>query len=80
MMVVVGGRVLFEYGDLSHLGANVHSVRKSILAMLYGKYVENGTIRLDQTLRGLEFTDVGGLLPTELEATVEQVLTVGLDT
>ena len=66
MMVSVGGRVLFEYGDLTHQ-SYLASVRKSVLAILYGKYVENGTINLDKTLRELEFTDVGGLTPQELD-------------
>ena len=74
MFVSVGGRSLFEYGDLRHL-SYLASVRKSVLAILYGKYVENGTIPLRRTLRDLEFTDVGGLLPSELEATVEDVIT-----
>jgi CubicO group peptidase (beta-lactamase class C family) len=46
MFVSVGGRVLFEYGDVTHV-SYLASVRKSVLAMLYGKYVENGTIPLD---------------------------------
>lgn len=74
LMVVVGGRSLFEYGDLAHL-SYLASVRKSVLAILYGKYVDNGTIRLDRTLRELGFTDVGGLLPRELDATIEHLLT-----
>lgn len=74
MMVVVGGRSLFEYGDLQHL-SYLASVRKSILAILYGKYVENGTIPLDKTLRELQMSDVDGLLPQELEATVENLIT-----
>ena len=74
MLVSVGGRSLFEYGDLSRL-SYLASVRKSVLAILYGKYVENGTIPLGRTLRELEFTDVGGLLPAELEATIEDVIT-----
>jgi CubicO group peptidase (beta-lactamase class C family) len=74
MMVVVGGRSLFEYGDLARL-SYLASVRKSVLAMLYGKYVENGTIKLDMTLRELEFTDLGGLQPRELEATIEHLIT-----
>lgn len=74
LMVAVGGRSLFEYGDLTRL-SYLASVRKSILAMLYGKYVENGTIPLGKTLRDLEFTDVGGLMPQELEATIEDLLT-----
>jgi CubicO group peptidase (beta-lactamase class C family) len=73
MLVSVGGRSLFEYGDLTHL-SYLASVRKSVLAILYGKYVENGTIKLDKTLRELEFTDVGGLQPREVEATVEHLI------
>jgi len=74
MFVSVGGRSLFEYGDVTHL-SYLASVRKSVLAMLYGRYVENGTIRLQTTLRELQFTDVDGLLPRELEATVEHLIT-----
>src|SRR5215470_3781593 len=73
MMVSVGGRSLLEYGDLTHQ-SYLASVRKSLLAILYGKYVENGKIQLDQTLRELEFNDVGGLSPRELEATVEHLI------
>jgi CubicO group peptidase (beta-lactamase class C family) len=74
LMVVVGGRSLFEYGDLTRL-SYLASVRKSVLAMIYGKYVENGTVALDRTLQSLEFTDVGGLQPRELEATIDHLLT-----
>ncbi len=74
MIVLVGGRVLFEYGDQAHL-SYLASVRKSVLAILYGKYVENGTIALNRTLKELELTDVGGLMPRELEATIENVIT-----
>jgi CubicO group peptidase (beta-lactamase class C family) len=42
---------------------------------MYGKYVENGTIPLGRTLGELAFTDVGGLMPRELEATIENVIT-----
>jgi CubicO group peptidase (beta-lactamase class C family) len=74
MMVSVGGRSLFEYGDLAHL-SYLASVRKSVLAMLYGKYVENGAIQLNKTLRELEFTDVGGLMEQEQGATIDHLLT-----
>jgi CubicO group peptidase (beta-lactamase class C family) len=74
LMVAVGGRSLFEYGDLAHL-SYLASVRKSVLAILYGKYVGNGTIALDRTLREIELTDVDGLLPPELEASVEHLIT-----
>jgi CubicO group peptidase (beta-lactamase class C family) len=74
LMVVASGKVLLQYGDVREL-SYLASVRKSILAMLYGNYVSNGTIRLDRTLRDLEMTDIGGLLPVEQNATVEQLLT-----
>ncbi len=74
MLVSVGGRSLFEYRDLSRL-SYLASVRKSVLAIVYGKYVENGTIPLRRTLKEMEFTDVGGLMDQELQATVEDVIT-----
>ncbi|MBM3746888.1 MAG: serine hydrolase [Acidobacteria bacterium] len=74
MVVVVGGRSLFEYGDLSHL-SYLASVRKSVLAMLYGKYVEQGKIQLDKTLGDIGFTDEGDLLPIEKRATIEHLIT-----
>jgi CubicO group peptidase (beta-lactamase class C family) len=73
MMVVVGGRSLFTYGDLTHV-SYLASGRKSVLALLYGRYVESGAIALDRTLADLKFTDVGGLLPRELEARVRDLL------
>src|SRR5262245_23986395 len=57
MMIVVGGRSLFTYGDLTHL-SYLASGRKSILSLLYGKYVANGTIDLNKKLSDLDFTDI----------------------
>jgi CubicO group peptidase (beta-lactamase class C family) len=74
MMIVAGGRLLFEYGDTAEV-SYVASVRKSIISMLYGKYVTNGTIPLTKTLRALHIDDKGGLLRSELDATVEDLLT-----
>jgi len=74
LVVVVGGRSLVEYGDLAHL-SYLASVRKSVLAMLYGKYVEEGKIPLHKTLKEIGLTDHGGLLPIEQQATVEHLIT-----
>jgi CubicO group peptidase (beta-lactamase class C family) len=74
MMVVVGGRALFTHGDVKHV-SYLASGRKSVLALLYGNYVENGTIPLDDTLAALKMTDVGGLLPREQGARVQHLLT-----
>ncbi len=73
LMVVVGGRSLFEYGDLTHL-SYLASARKSVLAMLYGKYVEGGQIQLNKTLREIGLTDHGDLLPIEKQATIEHLI------
>src|SRR5215216_76648 len=73
LLVTVGGRSLLEYGDLADT-SYIASARKSILSMLYGRYVENGTIRLDETLAEIGIDDRGGLLPLERTATVEHLL------
>ena len=72
-MAVVGGRALYEYGDLTTV-SYLASVRKSVLAMLFGKYVANGTIKLNKTLADLKIDDIGGLLPIERTATVADLL------
>lgn len=74
MMVVVSGHTLFEYGDLAHVSV-LASARKSVLAILYGKYVHDGTIRLDRTLADLGFDDIGDLSATEKKVTIEHLLT-----
>jgi CubicO group peptidase (beta-lactamase class C family) len=74
VMAVVGGRVIFEHGKLDSL-SYLASVRKSILAMLYGNYVEDGVIDLGATLEDLGMDDVQGLLPIEKRATVYDLIT-----
>jgi len=73
IMIVVGGRVLFEHGNLAEL-SYIASARKSLLSMLYGNYVASGKIRLNKTLAELGVNDIGGLTPTEREATIEDLL------
>jgi CubicO group peptidase (beta-lactamase class C family) len=74
LVVVDRGRVVYRYGDIEEL-SYVASVRKSILAMLYGYWVENGTIDLDRTLESLDIDDIGGLMPMEKQATIRHVIT-----
>lgn len=73
MMVVAGGEVVFEYGDLKEI-SYLASCRKSVLAMLYGNYVASGKIRLNATLEELGIDDEGGLLAREKKATVEHLI------
>jgi CubicO group peptidase (beta-lactamase class C family) len=73
MMAVVGGRELWSYGDLQTI-SYLASVRKSILAMMYGKYVASGQIKLEKTLADLGIDDHQALVPAEKEATVADLL------
>lgn len=74
LMVVKGGKVVYEYGNVAE-PSYLASARKSVLSMLYGPYVANGTIRLDATLKDLGMTDVGGLLPIETQARIIDLIT-----
>ena len=74
VIVIVGGEQIFKYGSLDRL-SYIASCRKSVLAMMYGKYVENGTINLKTTVGELGIDDIGGLLPIEKEATIDNLIT-----
>ena len=73
MMIVIHGKVAYTFGDVKQV-SYIASCRKSILDMLYGKYVANGEIDLNQTVGELGITDVGGLLPIETTATVRDLI------
>ncbi|MFC1511655.1 serine hydrolase domain-containing protein [Candidatus Latescibacterota bacterium] len=73
IVVVVDGRILFENGDIADR-YYIASVRKSVLSMLYGNYVQDGTIDLKKTLDDLGMTDHGGLSDQEREATIADLL------
>jgi CubicO group peptidase (beta-lactamase class C family) len=74
LIAVVGGRVIFEYGDTDTV-SYVASVRKSILSMLYGIHVKRGEIDLDATLASLGIDDRGSLTDAERQARVRDLLT-----
>lgn len=73
LMVIQDGRVIYEFGNITE-NSYIASCRKSILAMLYGKYVENGTIDLDKSLAELDIRYNGLLLETEETATVKDII------
>lgn len=83
MMVVVDGKVIYEYakpGRTMSDTVRIASCRKSLLSMMYGKYVENGTIDLEATLEDLGIdedpaTTDGVLLPIERKAKVRHLIT-----
>ena len=74
LVVVDRGRIVLEFGDVEDL-SYVASVRKSILAMLYGRHVESGAIDLGSTLEEMGMDDNEGLLPVERRATIEHLVT-----
>jgi CubicO group peptidase (beta-lactamase class C family) len=72
-MAVAGGRVLMEYGDTEVL-SYLASVRKSVLAMLYGIFIERGATSLDRTLADMGIDDHQGLTDLEKQATIHDLL------
>jgi CubicO group peptidase (beta-lactamase class C family) len=72
-MAVREGRVLYSYGDVAKPN-QLYSIRKSVLAIMYGNYVAAGTISLDRSLASLGIDDIGGLSPLERTARVGDLL------
>ncbi|WP_332851733.1 serine hydrolase domain-containing protein [Duganella sp. S19_KUP01_CR8] len=73
MLAVRDGQVLTSYGPVDQAN-QVYSIRKSVLAMMYGPFIADGTISLSRSLASLDIDDVGGLLPLERTATVGDLL------
>jgi len=73
MMLIHDGKVILEYGNLTE-NSYIASCRKSILAMLYGKYVEDGTIDLDMSLNELDVDEIELLLKNEKETTIKDII------
>jgi CubicO group peptidase (beta-lactamase class C family) len=74
MMIVVKGKVIFSYGDVTH-PSKIASIRKSVLAMLMGPYVINGKLDMNKTVVQLGLQDKTPFLPSEQHATLEQLMT-----
>ncbi|WP_177248280.1 serine hydrolase [Bradyrhizobium sp. Ghvi] len=75
VMVVDHGRVVAEWGD-THRRLDVASVRKSLLSALLGIAIEEGQVKLSDTLGQLGIDDKApGLTPTEMQATLADLLT-----
>ena len=73
-LVLDRGRVVLDHGATT-TPTYLASARKSVLSVLYGPAVADGTIRLGATLDELGIDDIGGLLPQERRATVRDLLT-----
>ena len=73
-VAIVGGRKLMTYGNIDTV-TYIASARKSVLSMLFGKYVRNGTVDLNKSLADLGMDDIGGLTDQEKQATVKDLIT-----
>ena len=74
LLIITRGKIVYSYGDIGHV-SYLASARKSVLSILYGKYVSNGTIDLNKTVGELGINEEGeGLLPIEKTATVRHLL------
>ena len=74
LVVLQGGKMVYEYGNISKL-SYIASCRKSVLSMLYGKYVADGTIALSTSIGELGIDEKDGLLDIEKTATIKDLIT-----
>ena len=73
MLILKNGKTLYEYGNIEEV-SYIASCRKSVLSMLYGKYVESEVIDLNQTIGEIGVDEDKGLLDIEKTATVEHII------
>ncbi|UHS64430.1 serine hydrolase (plasmid) [Agrobacterium vaccinii] len=74
MMVVQGGEIVYRYGNISDV-SYLASARKSVLSMLFGRYVDEGKIDLNMTIGDVGIEEDDGLLPLEKTARIKDLLT-----
>ncbi len=74
MIILKNGKIIYEYGDIKEV-SYIASCRKSVASILYGKYVENGTIDLNETIGSIGIDEDKGLLPIEKSATIKDIIT-----
>lgn len=72
-LVIHTGKLVHEFGDCEH-ASNVHSVRKSILSVLFGIHSAKSHLPLDKTLADLSIDDRSRLTDSEKQATVRHLL------
>jgi CubicO group peptidase (beta-lactamase class C family) len=73
MVVAVHGKIIYQYGDISRVSV-IASVRKSVLSMLYGNYVNSGKIDTQKTVKQLGLDDKQPFLPIEENSKLEYLL------
>ncbi len=73
VMIVYRGRALTAWGDVSR-ELELHSVRKSLYAAMYGVAVDRGLMDIDSTLAASGVDDIEALTAEEKQARVEHLL------
>ncbi len=72
-MILTDGEVVAAWGNIERTYL-IHSIRKSMLSVLYGIYVDKGAIDLSKTLAELNIDDLSPLSDAEKRATVADLL------
>ncbi|MFQ5630692.1 MAG: serine hydrolase domain-containing protein [bacterium] len=73
VVIVVNGMILDEWGEVEKKFMT-HSIRKSFLSAMYGKYVRSGLIDLDKSILELGIDDNPPLSEEEKSATIRDCL------
>lgn len=73
VMVIHRGHVVAAWGDVARK-LQLHSVRKSLYAAMYGVAVEKGLIDVNATLESLGIDDMGHLTADEKRARIDDLL------
>jgi CubicO group peptidase (beta-lactamase class C family) len=73
VVIVKDGIIMDEWGQVERKFMT-HSVRKSFLSAMYGNYVKDGTIDLDQTIAEAGITDEPPLTEKEKQATLRDCI------
>ncbi|MBL8298456.1 MAG: serine hydrolase [Rhodanobacteraceae bacterium] len=74
LIIVKDGQLVYRGGQVTQK-INTHSVRKSIIAVLYGMAIEKGLLKRDDTLEALGYDDKETpLTPVEKQATITDLL------
>ena len=74
LIILQNGNNIYDYGNIKEV-TYIASCRKSVLSILYGKYVENGTIDLNQTIGEIGIDEDDGLLDIEKTAKIDNIIT-----
>ena len=74
LIILQNGKNIYDYGNIKEV-TYIASCRKSVLSILYGKYVENGTIDLNQTIGEIGIDEDDGLLDIEKTAKIDNIIT-----